>query len=181
MNAGTDADRCFPIVPKLACHHLGMPCVNPPKPITLLGGLTSFGGAGNNYSMHVCTTNRVVSKKGADSGTGFHRDDPPVAQEQWQDRSCTCKSRRGYVSACRLPVEQPEIGQRIISQSQPATRYGHGCPDTSSFGEGRWGCCNRGPAFPRVDEHGDQLTPDRHTPWSTPKISSLSADTLLAD
>lgn len=25
-----------------------------PKPLTLLGGLTSFGGAGNNYSMHVC-------------------------------------------------------------------------------------------------------------------------------
>ncbi len=26
-----------------------------PKPITLLGGLTSFGGAGNNYSMHAIT------------------------------------------------------------------------------------------------------------------------------
>jgi hypothetical protein len=26
------------------------------KPITLLGGLTSFGGAGNNYSMHVSIT-----------------------------------------------------------------------------------------------------------------------------
>ncbi|KAK0251644.1 hypothetical protein LTR91_002434 [Friedmanniomyces endolithicus] len=32
-----------------------MPIVNPPKPITLLGGLTSFGGAGNNYSMHAIT------------------------------------------------------------------------------------------------------------------------------
>ena len=27
-----------------------------PKTITLLGGLTSFGGAGNNYSMHVSIT-----------------------------------------------------------------------------------------------------------------------------
>jgi hypothetical protein len=44
---------CFPIVPKIACHHLGLPIINSPKPITLLGGLTSFGGAGNNYSMHV--------------------------------------------------------------------------------------------------------------------------------
>ncbi|KAK7709804.1 hypothetical protein SLS64_006045 [Diaporthe eres] len=26
-----------------------------PKPLTLLGGLTSFGGAGNNYSMHAIT------------------------------------------------------------------------------------------------------------------------------
>lgn len=27
--------------------------MEPKKPITLLGGLTSFGGAGNNYSLHV--------------------------------------------------------------------------------------------------------------------------------
>lgn len=47
------ATSCFPIVPKIACDHLGLPIVNPPKPFTLLGGLTSFGGAGNNYSMHV--------------------------------------------------------------------------------------------------------------------------------
>jgi hypothetical protein len=30
--------------------------LKPQKPITLLGGLTSFGGAGNNYSMHVSGT-----------------------------------------------------------------------------------------------------------------------------
>lgn len=47
-----DLYSCFPIVPKLACHHLGLP-IDSRKPITVLGGLTSFGGAGNNYSMHV--------------------------------------------------------------------------------------------------------------------------------
>lgn len=50
-----DLYSCFPIVPKLACHHLGLPILNSPKPLTLLGGLTSFGGAGNNYSMHAIT------------------------------------------------------------------------------------------------------------------------------
>ncbi|KAL1982976.1 hypothetical protein VTN96DRAFT_591 [Rasamsonia emersonii] len=50
-----DFYSCFPIVPKLACHHLGLDILNPEKPITLLGGLTSFGGAGNNYSMHAIT------------------------------------------------------------------------------------------------------------------------------
>lgn len=50
-----DFYSCFPIVPKLACAHLKLPILNPPKPITLLGGLTSFGGAGNNYSMHAIT------------------------------------------------------------------------------------------------------------------------------
>ncbi|KAJ5175787.1 Thiolase [Penicillium canariense] len=49
-----DFYSCFPIVPKLACHHLGLSITTPEKPITVLGGLTSFGGAGNNYSMHVC-------------------------------------------------------------------------------------------------------------------------------
>ena len=48
-----DFYSCFPIVPKLACLHLGLDILKPEKPITLLGGLTSFGGAGNNYSMHV--------------------------------------------------------------------------------------------------------------------------------
>ncbi|KAF2437113.1 hypothetical protein EJ08DRAFT_602057 [Tothia fuscella] len=50
-----DFYSCFPIVPKIASYHLGLPIVNSPKPITLLGGLTSFGGAGNNYSMHAIT------------------------------------------------------------------------------------------------------------------------------
>lgn len=42
-------------MPKLACDHLGLPILDTPKPITLLGGLTSFGGAGCNYSMHAIT------------------------------------------------------------------------------------------------------------------------------
>lgn len=50
-----DFYSCFPIVPKLACKHLGLSTVDPEKPISLLGGLTSFGGAGNNYSMHALT------------------------------------------------------------------------------------------------------------------------------
>ncbi|KAF3400486.1 hypothetical protein DPV78_004889 [Talaromyces pinophilus] len=50
-----DFYSCFPIVPKLACHHIGLDPHRPAKPITVLGGLTSFGGAGNNYSMHAIT------------------------------------------------------------------------------------------------------------------------------
>ncbi|KAJ5319739.1 hypothetical protein N7508_000022 [Penicillium antarcticum] len=50
-----DLYSCFPIVPKLACHHLGLSIIEPQKPLSLLGGLTSFGGAGNNYSMHAIT------------------------------------------------------------------------------------------------------------------------------
>jgi hypothetical protein len=50
-----DIYSCFPIVPKIAAQHLGLPVVGGNKPLTVLGGLTSFGGAGNNYSMHALT------------------------------------------------------------------------------------------------------------------------------
>ncbi|KAF1932094.1 uncharacterized protein M421DRAFT_416820 [Didymella exigua CBS 183.55] len=61
-----DIYSCFPIVPKLAATALGVPVVGGPKPLTLLGGLTSFGGAGNNYSMHALTemTRQLRSGKG---------------------------------------------------------------------------------------------------------------------
>ncbi|KAJ8110515.1 hypothetical protein OPT61_g6669 [Boeremia exigua] len=50
-----DIYSCFPIVPKLAAAALSLPINGGSTPLTLLGGLTSFGGAGNNYSMHALT------------------------------------------------------------------------------------------------------------------------------
>ncbi|CAA9957449.1 hypothetical protein PTMSG1_01057 [Pyrenophora teres f. maculata] len=62
-----DIYSCFPIVPKLAAHHLGLPIVDGEKALTVLGGLTSFGGAGNNYSMHALTevTRQLREGKGS--------------------------------------------------------------------------------------------------------------------
>jgi hypothetical protein len=59
-----DFYSCFPIVPKLAAYHLNLPVTGGPKPLTLLGGLTSFGGAGNNYSMHALTEMTRAIRKG---------------------------------------------------------------------------------------------------------------------
>ncbi|KAK4868745.1 hypothetical protein LT330_006947 [Penicillium expansum] len=50
-----DFYSCFPIVPKLAAQHLNLPITRGDRPLTVLGGLTSFGGAGNNYSLHAIT------------------------------------------------------------------------------------------------------------------------------
>ena len=50
---------CFPIVPKLASADLGFSIAKEANKHTLLGGLTSFGGAGNNYSMHVGESTRM--------------------------------------------------------------------------------------------------------------------------
>ena len=59
-----DIYSCFPIVPKLAAHHLGLPITGGKKALTLLGGLTSFGGAGNNYSMHAITAMTRALREG---------------------------------------------------------------------------------------------------------------------
>ncbi|KAI4739645.1 hypothetical protein E4T50_09923 [Aureobasidium sp. EXF-12298] len=45
-------------------HHLGLPTGPSDNPVTLLGGLTSFGGAGNNYSMHALTAMTRELRKG---------------------------------------------------------------------------------------------------------------------
>ena len=59
-----DIYSCFPIVPKLAAQHLGLPMSGGEKSLTLLGGLTSFGGAGNNYSMHALTAMARAIREG---------------------------------------------------------------------------------------------------------------------
>ncbi|KAF1840584.1 uncharacterized protein K460DRAFT_421519 [Cucurbitaria berberidis CBS 394.84] len=61
-----DIYSCFPIVPKIVAQHLGLPILGGSKKLTLLGGLTSFGGAGNNYSMHALTemTRQLRAGKG---------------------------------------------------------------------------------------------------------------------
>ncbi|KAG9943696.1 hypothetical protein KCU85_g8465, partial [Aureobasidium melanogenum] len=59
-----DFYSCFPVVPKFASHHLGLPIGPSDNPVTLLGGLTSFGGAGNNYSMHALTAMTRELRKG---------------------------------------------------------------------------------------------------------------------
>ncbi|KAF5683545.1 hypothetical protein FDENT_7157 [Fusarium denticulatum] len=64
-----DFYSCFPIVPKLACKHVGLDVQKPAKPITLLGGLTSFGGAGNNYSLHaIAEMTRVIRSRKHQNG-----------------------------------------------------------------------------------------------------------------
>ncbi|HEY1484710.1 MAG TPA: hypothetical protein VGF84_01325, partial [Micromonosporaceae bacterium] len=53
-----DLYSCFPCVPKLASLTLGLP---PDHPMSITGGLTAFGGPGNNYSTHaiVATARRL--------------------------------------------------------------------------------------------------------------------------
>lgn len=105
-----DFYSCFPIVPKLASEHMGLSIAKPEKPITLLGGLTSFGGAGNNYSLHAIT--EMVRRLRAGSGkTGL-----VLANGGWltyQYAICLSKSPRSdglpYPDDNPLPVTVTDV------------------------------------------------------------------------
>lgn len=57
---------CFPCVPRMAAHHLGLA---PSRPTTVTGGLTFFGGPGNNYMLHaVAAMVRALRAGAGDSG-----------------------------------------------------------------------------------------------------------------
>ena len=107
---------CFPIVPKLARQHLSLPKTTP---LTLLGGLTSFGGAGNNYSMHALTemTRQLRSKKG-ERTTGLILANGGVLT--YQHAVCLSSSPRKdgspYPSANPLPAGPPPL------ESSPAIK-----------------------------------------------------------
>ncbi|GAB7354601.1 hypothetical protein MBLNU459_g5041t1 [Dothideomycetes sp. NU459] len=100
-----DFYSCFPIVPKMACDHLGLSVTRPEKPISLLGGLTSFGGAGNNYSMHALAELVRQIRKGqvkhglvlANGGTATYQHAVCLSSSQRRDGSA-------YPAENRLPV-----------------------------------------------------------------------------
>ena len=47
-----DLYSCFPAAVQLAAGELGLPLDDPGRPLTCTGGLTFFGGPGNNYATH---------------------------------------------------------------------------------------------------------------------------------
>lgn len=47
-----DLYSCFPAAVQLAATALGLPLDDPGRPLTCTGGLTFFGGPGNNYATH---------------------------------------------------------------------------------------------------------------------------------
>jgi acetyl-CoA C-acetyltransferase len=50
--AHIDLYGCFPSAVQLAAGELGFPLDDPARPLTCTGGLTFFGGPGNNYATH---------------------------------------------------------------------------------------------------------------------------------
>jgi len=63
-----DLYSCFPSAVQVACDELGI-SVDDPRGLTLTGGLTLFGGPGNNYSLHgIAEMVAKLREKGSGSG-----------------------------------------------------------------------------------------------------------------
>ena len=60
-----DLYNCFPSVPFLAAEHLGLDPLA--RPLTVTGGLSFFGGPGNNYSLHAIATMVETLRRDRDS------------------------------------------------------------------------------------------------------------------
>lgn len=58
---------CFPCVPKMAATHLGL---GRDRPLSVTGGVTFFGGAGNNYMLHAIAAMTRALRRG-DGASAF--------------------------------------------------------------------------------------------------------------
>jgi acetyl-CoA C-acetyltransferase len=59
---------CFPSAPRIARNMLGIP-KDDPRPLTVAGGMPSFGGPGNNYALHaICTMAELLRQNPAKIG-----------------------------------------------------------------------------------------------------------------
>ncbi len=75
-HAETDASKlgpvdlysCFPSAVQIAARELGLPIDDPSRPLTCTGGLTFFGGPGNNFGTHgVIAVARALREAGPDA------------------------------------------------------------------------------------------------------------------
>ena len=63
-----DLYSCFPSAVQVACDALGL-SMDDPRGVTVTGGLTLFGGPGNNYSLHAIAS--MVDRLRESSGSGL--------------------------------------------------------------------------------------------------------------
>jgi acetyl-CoA C-acetyltransferase len=58
-----DLYSCFPSAVQIAANALGLPLLDPDRPLTVTGGLTFGGGPGNNYGTHSLATMTETLRK----------------------------------------------------------------------------------------------------------------------
>ncbi|OKP12476.1 hypothetical protein PENSUB_1842 [Penicillium subrubescens] len=148
-----DFYSCFPVVPKLASLHLGIPIYGGKRPTTLLGGLTSFGGAGNNYSMHAITE-MVRQLRRGNGRIGLVLANGGVLSHH----HAVCLSRRPRGDGAPYPNRNPL--PRHVSDAQPAIAEranGSARIETYTVQYDRDGSPLAGFVLGRLDENGSRF------------------------
>ncbi|KUI54536.1 hypothetical protein VP1G_01897 [Cytospora mali] len=142
--------------------HLGLPILDPSKPVTLLGGLTSFGGAGNNYSMHAIAemSRQIRSRK---INTGLILANGGVLSYQ----HVLCLSSRSRTASSPYPDSRVS-SSTVVGNSPPIEAFSEGDAriETYTVAFGRDGKPETGFIIGRlkatdsrfVANHGDQRT-----------------------
>ncbi|KAH0377331.1 hypothetical protein KCU92_g9286, partial [Aureobasidium melanogenum] len=178
-----DFYSCFPIVPKLACLHLGLDMLQPEKPITLLGGLTSFGGAGNNYSMHAITV--MTRKLRAGNGTrGLVLANGGVLT--YQHVICLSSRPRAdgqHYPACNpLPsrlevntvptIDETAEGEAIIELAPPSTAIMTATSSSPDVPKRPKGILKNNSSYMGEHPHGPQSPPNTHAANHTDSLGN---------
>ncbi|KAK5950717.1 hypothetical protein OHC33_008099 [Knufia fluminis] len=170
-----DFYSCFPIVPKLACAHLGLSLDKPEKPITLLGGLTSFGGAGNNYSMHAFPAMVRELRKGkmqrglvlANGGVATYQYAICLSSEPRKDRSPY--PGKNPLPAMITDVPVPEVD---------ATAEGEAVVETYTVEFDRKGKPSRGHVVGRLKSNGHRFIANHGDESTLQQLSSFSKEPI---
>ena len=112
-----DLYSCFPSAFEIARREIGIP-VDDPRPLSVTGGLSFFGGPGNNYSMHAIASvvdiirkdrslNAMVTANGwylTKHSIGIYGGSPPV--RPWKDRDDSALQRAIDSRALGEPVKR---------------------------------------------------------------------------
>ncbi|KAK5076677.1 hypothetical protein LTS08_005848 [Lithohypha guttulata] len=168
-----DFYSCFPIVPKLACNHLGLSITNPEKPITLLGGLTSFGGAGNNYSMHALTAMTRELRKG-ERRTGLVLANGGVATYQY----AVILSRSPRESAYPIREPLPAVITDIAVPKVDATVEGEAVVETYTVEFDRTNNPLRGHVVGRLKSNGHRFLANHGNEATLQQLASFSKEPI---
>ncbi|UZJ52750.1 hypothetical protein CBS101457_002070 [Exobasidium rhododendri] len=171
-----DFYSCFPVVPKLACRHLNLSTTKSPKPITLLGGLTSFGGAGNNYSMHaISEMTRQLRRGQNDTKTGLILANGGVLS--YQHVVVLSSSPRSSIYPSDTPL--PEHCDQILPSTFEKKAEGEAVIETYTVDYNRKGQPKRGHVIGRLLRNNHRFIAnhaDEHTLW---KLADTSGNEVV--
>jgi acetyl-CoA acetyltransferase len=112
-----DLYSCFPCVPKMAAGYMRLP---EDRHLTVTGGLTSFGGPGNNYSLHSIVAMTESLRRG-EGRTGLVYGQGEYVTKHHAIVLATTPRSGEYALADRLPYEIEEAVPPPIEETAEGT------------------------------------------------------------